>query len=72
MPRREADLRECSAVGPQPVGGDHGGREALLPEQLAHQLAGRGLVPPALDQDVQNPALVIHHPPQIHLLAADA
>ena len=67
----QAHLAEGGAIGPQPVGGDHGRREALLPEQLAHQLAGGVLVPPALHQDVQHLALVVHRPPEMHPLAAD-
>ena len=65
-------LGERGAVGPQLVGRDHVGREALLPEQLAHQLPGRGLVPPALDQDVQHLAFVVHRSPEVHPLAGDA
>ena len=42
----------------------------MLPEQLADELACRGLVPPALDQDLQHLALIIDRPPQGHLLPA--
>jgi hypothetical protein len=43
----------------------------MLPEQLADEISGRGLVSPALGQDLQHLALIIDRPPQIHLLAVD-
>ncbi len=64
--------KAADAVGPQLVSDDLRGRRAVLLEQLAHLLAGRRLVPPALDQDIQHLALVILRPPQEHLLASDA
>ena len=42
----QADLLERSPVRAQLVGRHPGGREAVLPEQLADELASRGLVPP--------------------------
>ena len=47
----QAQLREGSAVGTELVGRDLGRSEALLLEQLAHELSGRRLVPAALDED---------------------
>jgi hypothetical protein len=44
----------------------------LLLEQLAHQPQRRPTVTSALDQHVENLALVIHGTPQIQPLAGDA
>ena len=67
----QADFREGSPVGAQLVGRHPRGRKAMLPEQLADELAGGGLVPPSLDQDLQHLALIIDRPPQAHLLAGN-
>jgi hypothetical protein len=67
----QADLLESGSIGAKLVGHEPGGSETLLPEQLADELAGRGLVPPALDQDLQHLALIVDRPPQVHLLAGD-
>jgi hypothetical protein len=47
-------------------------REALFLKELAHQSECRPLVAPALNQHVENLALVINGTPQIHPLARDA
>ena len=47
-----------------------GARPCFL-EQLAHELAGRRLVPPALDEDVQDLAFAIHRAPKIKMLPGD-
>lgn len=44
----------------------------MLLEQLADELASRGLVSPALDQDLQHFAFIINRPPRVHLPAVDA
>jgi hypothetical protein len=62
---------EDGAVDPGLVGDPFGWRHSLLLEQLAHQLPGSGLVPPGLDQHVEDLAFGIDRPPQVHLLAAD-
>ena len=46
-------------------------REALFPEQFAHQPECRQLVAPALNQHVENLALVIDGAPQIHPFAGN-
>src|SRR3954447_17251054 len=48
----QADFLESSPIGAQLVGRHPGRSEAVLPEQLADELASRGLVPSALDQDL--------------------
>src|ERR1700687_1691169 len=64
-------MLEGSAVGAQPVGCHPLWREALLAEQLAHELDGCALVPSALNQDFENLALMIDRAPQVHTLAGD-
>jgi hypothetical protein len=60
-----------SAVGAQLVSRHLFRREALLAEQLAHELDGCALVPSALNQDLEDLALMIDRAPQIHMLAGD-
>ena len=65
MPKR-------GAVRAQLVGRQQFRREAVLPEQLAHQPECRVLVAAALHQHIENLALVIDRAPQVHPLAGDA
>jgi hypothetical protein len=62
---------ECAGEGAQLVGDQQFGREALLLEQLAHQPQRRPTIAPALNQHVEDLALVIDGAPQIHPLARD-
>src|SRR5258705_6623851 len=64
-------MLEGSAVGAQLVGRHPRRREALLAEQLAHQLDGRRPVSMTLDQDLEDLAFVVDGTPQIHVLARD-
>src|SRR6202047_2118613 len=65
------EMLEGSAVGAQLVGRHPRRREALLAEQLAHQLDGRRPVSTTLDQDLEDLAFVVDGTPQIHVLARD-
>src|SRR5260370_35498259 len=65
-------MPDGSAVGAQLVSRHLFRREALLAEQLAHQPDGCALVPSALNQDLEDLALMIDRAPQIHMLAGDA
>src|ERR1700738_3161732 len=65
------EMLKGSAVGAQLVRRHSRRREALLAEQLAHQLDGRRPVSTALDQDLEDLALVVDGTPQIHALARD-
>src|ERR1700686_4498296 len=65
-------LPKSGSVGAQLVGRQGFRREALFPEQLAHQPECRALVAAALNQYVENLALVIDGAPQVHPLAGDA
>src|SRR6266545_4798048 len=64
-------MLEGRAVGTQLVSRHLLRREALLAEQLAHELDGCALVPSALNQDFEDLALMIDRTPQIHMLAGD-
>jgi hypothetical protein len=57
--RRQPRFREGGVVRAQLVGRDPGGSETLFLEQLPHELASRGLVPAALDQDLQHLARIV-------------
>src|ERR1700737_2626275 len=65
------EMLEGSAVGAQLVGRHSRRREALLAEQLAHELDGRRPVSTTLDQDLEDLAFVVDGTPQIHALARD-
>src|ERR1700724_3726311 len=65
-------MPDSSAVGAQLVSRHLLRREALLAEQLAHKLDGCALAPSALNQDLEDLALMIDRAPQIHMLAGDA
>src|SRR4051794_27854173 len=68
---RGHDLRLRRAVARQLVR-DHDTRgPALLLQQLAKQALGGLLVAPALDQDVEHDAILVHGPPEPVLLAPD-
>lgn len=65
------DLPLRRAVGAQLVG-DHDPRSPALPlQQLAEQPLGRLPVSPALDQNVEHDAVLIHGAPEIMRLAGD-
>ncbi len=64
-------MPEGSAVGAQLIRDHLFWREPLLSHQLAHELDGRALVPSALNQDLEDLALVVDGTPQIHMLAGD-
>src|SRR4051794_15682701 len=71
VPATQAKSPECCAVGGQLIGDRQLRRETLLLQQLAHQPLGRPFVPARLDQDVEDLALLIDSPPQIHAPAGD-
>src|SRR3954454_23587498 len=68
----QAKMPKRGAVRAQLVGRQQFRREALLPEQLAHQPECRVLVAAALHQHIENLALVIDGAPQVHPVAGDA
>jgi HSP20 family protein len=63
---------EGRSVGAQLVGDQQFRRETLLPQQLAHQPERRALVAPALNQHIEDLALMIDGAPQVHPLAGDS
>src|SRR6202035_1265170 len=64
MTAGQMEIVEGSTVGAQLVGDYQLGCEALLPEQLAHEPQGGALIAPALNQHVEDLALVIDGTPQ--------
>src|SRR6202045_1720990 len=67
----QLEVPEGRAVGAKLVGREQFRREALFLEQLAHQPDCRPLVAPALNQHVENLALVIDGAPQVHPFASN-
>src|SRR3954467_14255498 len=72
VPTGQTKRPERSGIGGQLIGDRQLRRKALLPEQLAHQPLGCSPVPARLDQDIEDLALLIDSPPQIHAPAGDA
>src|SRR5258707_14928334 len=71
MTAGQAQVPESSAVGAQLVGRQQFRREALFLEELAHQPECSPLVAPALNEHVENLALVIDGAPQVHPFASN-
>src|SRR5258708_10794482 len=67
----QAQVPESSSVRAQPVGRQQFRHEALFPEQLAHQPECSPLVATALNQHVENLALVVDGAPQVHPSASN-
>src|SRR3954465_9843375 len=66
------DLTLGGTVAAQLVGDQHTRRSSLLLQQFAQQALGRLLVAPALDQDIENEALLVNRTPEPVLLAGDS
>ena len=62
----ELEFSGCRTVGAQPVGHQFLRRHPLCLQQLAHQPQGRGLVASALDEHIEDLALAVDRPPQVH------
>jgi hypothetical protein len=58
------DLPLGSGVAPQLVGDEHTRRSTLLLEELAEQTLGGLLVAPALDQNIENEAVLVDGTPE--------
>src|SRR5271156_3191944 len=69
--RRQAQLRLGRSIGAELIGDKRLGREALLPEQFAHELRSRPCVAPPLHKEIENLALVVDCPPEPEPFAAD-
>ena len=65
------DLPLGSGAAPQLVGDEHTRGSTLLLEELAEQALGGLLVAPALNQDVENKALLVDRTPEPMLRAGD-
>src|SRR4051812_694368 len=66
------DLPLGRAIAAQLVGHDHTGHVVQPLQQLLEEAPGRLGVAPALDQDVEQGAVLVARPPQVVQLAADA
>ena len=67
----QAQVPESNSVGAELIGDEQFWRETPFPEELAHQPECRPLVAPALNQHVENLALVIDAAPQVHPFAGN-
>ena len=71
VPTGQAQTSERGSVGAQSVSDQKFWHEALFLEQLAHQPHCRAAVAAALDQHVEDLALVVNGPPEVHPLASN-
>jgi len=67
----QAQVPESNSVGAELIGDEQFWRETPFPEELAHQPECRPLVAAALNQHVENLALMIDGAPQVHALAGN-
>lgn len=58
-------------VGAEAIGSDRRRLNRLIPEQPLQQIQGCPCIPPTLDHQVQNLALIVNRAPELHLPAAD-
>jgi hypothetical protein len=65
------DLPLGSPVAFQPIGDDDPWNVPASFEELAEELLGGTLVPPALHQDIEHSPILIHSPPEIMALPID-
>src|SRR6266849_2476088 len=66
------DLPLGRGIAPQLVGDEHTRGSALLLEELAEQALGGLLVAPALDENIENEAVLVDGTPEPMLLPGDA
>ena len=66
------DFPLSSGVAPQPVGDEHPRGSTLLLEELAEQAFGGRLVAPALDENIENEAVLVGGMPEPMLVPSDA
>src|SRR5712671_4980343 len=71
MRASQAKVPERRSVGAKLVGRQRFRRETLSPEQLAHQPERRPPVAPALNQHIENLALMVDSAPKVQVLAGD-
>ena len=66
------DLTLGRSIAAELVGDQHARRSPLLIQELAEQALGGLLVSPALDEDIENKALLVDRAPEPVLLASNA
>ena len=67
----QIELVERRSVGRQPVSRDRLRLDRLVVKEALQKSGRRLCVPPALDYEIEDLALIIDRPPQVHPLAAD-
>jgi hypothetical protein len=67
----ESNKRQSRAVGSQLVSNNDGRREALPLQQFPEQLKRGRLVPPRLDQHIEDLAFAVDRPPHVHAAPCD-
>jgi hypothetical protein len=63
MVTTESEVPQGGAIRTKLISGHPLGREALFPQQLAHELDGRATVSPALKQYIEDLAFVVDRAP---------
>src|SRR5215204_1378738 len=71
MARSHPELTAGAGVGRQPIGHEHRRSIALLPQELAHEPQGCGLIAARLHKHVQDLALAVDRSPQPQAFACD-
>ena len=71
MPCREPKLAPGSAIGLKLVRHEHAGSVAVLANELAHAPKSGCLVPPRLNQEIEDLPFAVDGAPQIHAPALD-
>jgi len=71
MRAMQPELPKSSAVRGQLIGDQHLGSKTLLSQQLAHDPERRAPVSVALDQHVEDLALMVDRSPQVHAFLGD-
>ena len=71
MQMTQIQLVECRTVGRQAVGRNRLWLDRLVVQKTSEQLQGRLCVPPALDNEVEDFALIVNRAPEVHPLPTD-
>ncbi len=71
VPDRQAQISDRSRVGSELVGDENTWSAAAFLQELAHETKRSALVAPALDENVEDLAMLVDGAPQIHSLSAD-
>lgn len=67
----QAQLAKRGSIRSQAIGRDRFGRNRLVAQQPRQKLQRRGVVPPALNHEIEPLAFIIDGPPEVHAPSAD-